>query len=321
MPSPQDFLVKGLLQGVDIAGQVGRGIDGAIHAASEAVTTAVPAGARMVTSLLPLSDTVDKAIIGALDFITQGGMWLAKITATASAQAMLCGAPAWAQATRTGVAVWGTVAELQHGDSSAQFFARCSTGNPFAAHAPLSRAPDVPPVMTLGDEHVTQVADSTAKLILDRIKKFYKRRLGCSAGEVSGLWEQKEDKSEQGDLLDKVRTSRSKRLHAIFTEELSPLETSIRINKAAASLNSEFGTYRHALVGALGGLLAVAWHTGALHSHAAMAWGYITGGVGFALKAGIREARKVVTTVLSWGKQRIQSSFNDLKEEIQESID
>lgn len=194
--NPCAFLGREALRVLDITGQVAQGIDAVVDSAARAVTTAVPAGARVVTSVLPIPDTVDRAVVSSIDFITQSGVWLSKITATASMQALLLGAPAWAQAARSGVAVWGSVSELKHGDSSAQLFARC-----LAESSSGGSSREVPTKPSA--ELITEVADTTAAKLIDRVKSFYRRRLGDSAGDVVGAWERVADPAVRDASLQK----------------------------------------------------------------------------------------------------------------------
>lgn len=358
------------LGALDIAGRVAHGIDSAIDGAANAVTTAVPKGVRLTTSLFPLPDKVDSALVGTIDFITQGGMWLAKITATASIQALLFGAPAWIQAARSGVAVYGTAAELHHGDSSAQFLARCLGETSLPANHreafksyielkkklsaldtndPKSQATalkieeqlsshtlklrnsldlDIINAVLTGSasfakqspEMIKHIADRLAASVVEDVQKFYTRQLGASAGRVSGSWDRAKDKATSASRLQETQEAVAKRLTAIFSEDLSPHETAVRINKIAATLNSSFGTYRYGFIGLLGTTLGVAWHSGVLLSHAAVAWGYITGGIGYAIRVSTSAIRKGVTDALTWGKDKVKDSVDELTSDLKKTI-
>jgi hypothetical protein len=355
---------------LDLAGRVAQGVDSTIESAASLVTTAVPKGARLATSLFPLPDKLDNAFVGTIDFITQGGMWLAKLTATASIQALLYGAPAWTQAVRSGVAVYGTTAALQHGDSSAEFLARClgETSLPakhretFRTHIELKKrlaALDVNDTKSQSSAHEIEhalslstaqlgssidldtvnsafagaasfakqspetskhTAERVAVAIIDDVQKFYLRNVGSSAGKVVGSWDLTKDKAISAMRRQETQDAVAKRLTDLFSQDLSPHETAVRINKIAATLNSSFGTYQHGFIGLLGTALGVAWHSGVLLSHAAVAWGYITGGVGYAIRVSTSAIRKGITNALTWGKDKVKDSVDELTSDLKETI-
>lgn len=358
------------LGGLDLAGRVAQGIDAAIETVADTVSTSVPKGARFTTSLFPLPDKVDNVIVGTIDFITQGGMWLAKITATASVQAFLYGAPAWMQAARTGVAVYGTTAELQHGDTSAQFLARCLGEHSLPAKhretfhgyidlkkkltasaesKPLSRSAAqaleqqlARYTVTLGNsidlslidaalagasaftkqspDTVKHTAEKMAASVLENIEGFYTKHAGRSAGTVSGTWASTKDSASRSARRKQVESDIATRLGSIFSADLSPHETAVKINKIAATLNSSFGTYRQGFIGLLGTTLGIAWHSGVLLSHAAVAWGYITGSVGYVVKVSTNAIRKGITSAVSWGKDKVKDSVDELTSDLKETI-
>jgi hypothetical protein len=358
------------LGALDLTGQVSHGIDAAIEATANAVTTTVPKVARLTTSLFPLPDTVDNAIVGSIDFITQGGMWLAKISASATVQALLFGAPGWIQAARTATAVYGTTAGLQHGDTSAQFLARClgesclpsQHRDTFKAYLDLKKklaavAPDhiaaLPEAnklqqqlsshaVRLGEsvdltavntalsgasafakqspEKIKELSERIAASIVDDVQRFYIQQLGSSAGRVTGTWDNVKDQSTRESRRQETQATVAKRLTGIFSEDLSSHETAVRINKIAASLNSSFGTYRYGFMGLLGTTLGVAWHSGVLLSHAAVAWGYITGGVGYTIRVSTGAIRKGVCNALTWGKDKVKDSVDELTSDLKKTI-
>ncbi len=358
------------LGALDLAGQVSHGIDTIIETAANAVTTTVPKAARLTTSLFPLPDKVDGALVGTIDFITQGGMWLAKITANASVQALLFGAPAWIQAARTATAVYGTTAELQYGDTSAQFLARClgesslpsQHRDAFRAYVELKKKiatidPNDPTSHSTAHElqqqlslhaarlensvelnvvdealsgasafaeqspdAIDKLSDRVAASIVDDVQQFYTRQLGSFAGRVAGAWDNARDQASRESQRQETQATVAKRLSSIFSEDLSSHETAVRINKIAASLNSSFGTYRYGFMGLLGTTLGVAWHSGILLSHAAVAWGYITGGVGYAIRVSTSAIRKGVSNALTWGKDKVKDSVDELTSDLKETI-
>jgi hypothetical protein len=320
VPATADFLQTGALTTLDVVGRVAHGIDDVISGTSNALSTAIPAGAQLATSLLPMPDSLDRSIVGAVEFITSGGMWLAKITATASVQGLLFGLPAWSQAARTGVAVWSTTADLQRGESSSEFFTRCLNVTAQETDIPQIKRAIASPHEAPSPETIKLVADHTATSLINRVRNFYNHRLGRAAGQVEGLWSKAGDATAEAQELHKATEAVSKRLAEIFSGDLPAYQTAVRINKTAATLNAAFGTYHSALKGLLGIAIGAAWHTGALHSYATVAWGYITGGIGYALKVGLQAARRGVSSVVSWGKERVQSSVAELKGEIESSI-
>ncbi len=370
IPELSRFAKTTALGGLDLAGQVARGIDTVIETVADTVSTSVPKGARFTTSLFPLPEKVDNVIVGAIDFITQGGMWLAKITATASVQAFLYGAPAWIQAARTGVAVYGTTAELQHGDTSAQFLARClgehalpakhreafhsyidlkrklmasAESNPLSLSAAraleqqlaryavtLSTSIDLSIIDSAlagasaftkqSPDTVKQTAERMAASVLENIEGFYTQHAGPSAGTVSGTWTSTKDSASRSARRKQVESDIATRLGSIFSADLSPHETAVKINKIAATLNSSFGTYRQGFIGLLGTTLGIAWHSGVLLSHAAVAWGYITGSVGYVVKVSTNAMRKGITSAVSWSKDKVKDSVDELTSDLKETI-
>lgn len=124
MPSVTEGASVAALATVDTAGRTVAVVESALDTTAQTINTVVPATVRTVCSFLPLPGSATSAISTVAEAATTASTWLVNTSLQAGAQAFTFGAPAWSQALRQGIAVSGTTAELQHGDTSQEFLAR-----------------------------------------------------------------------------------------------------------------------------------------------------------------------------------------------------
>jgi hypothetical protein len=310
----------GLISAVDLAGQVADGIEAKIDGAARVVRRGVPASARYTISLFPTPDKVDNTVVNSIDFITQGGTWFAKFTAAMVTQGMLFGVPAWAQAARSGVAVWGVTAALKEQSNGDRLRPEDSAS---VSTAPQIAAPSSASQSTPADksQQVREMAEQAALNLIREVESFYQKRVSNGTAPVLGAWCKLDQPEAQERELRAIQKRLVKRLESIYSGNLSPEQTAVQINKISAILNSGFGTYRSALMGGLGAALGVAWLSGAVRSWGTVAWGYLTGAAGLAMRYSAKALNQAISSGSVFIREQVTSYTDKLKDDIKEAIE
>jgi hypothetical protein len=320
VPKALESARDGLIAAVDLAGQVADGIEAKIDGAARVVRRGVPASARSTISLFPTPDKVDNTVVNSIDFITQGGTWFAKFTAAMVTQGMLFGVPAWAQAARSGIAVWGVTAALkEHGIGDilrAEGNAILTSESGVAAPGSISQ-----PIPADKSQTVREMAERAAVSLIREVESFYQRRVSSDTAPVLGVWRKLDKPEAQERELSAIKRRLVRRLESIYSGDLSPEQTAVQINKISAILNSGFGTYRSALMGGLGAALGVAWLSGAVRSWATVAWGYITGAAGLAVRYSAKALNQAISSGSVFIREQVTSYTDKVKDEIKEAIE
>jgi hypothetical protein len=372
IPKTFEIVKKGGLYLVDISGQVADGIQDKIDSATSSLNKLAPSCARSLISNFPAPDNFDDLAVKSVTFITQGTSALVKLAATTGVQAVLFGAPAYAQALRSVVAVWGVTGGLKEGDDSQQFLARCMakldpdpnsrdtllryvsyrkqlTAESLSSNSPVNLQSNIRPASHLAARSVfsnpavldeidsvldqsssfaknnpdrtKQIAHEIANKLIQEVEQFYQNNLAPDSSTVATSWSKLDSSRGRESELARHQRSIASRLERIFKGDLNPEQTATQINKISALLNSAFGTYRATLRGGTGTLLGVAWMSGALLSWAAVTWGYITGGVGRAVRYSVKEFNKFVASGVTMVHEWIKSYTDELKDGIKEAIE
>lgn len=111
---------------------------------------------------------------------------------------------------------------------------------------------------------IDELATATADRIISRVENYYRNATTGDAAVVKGTWDEKSSPQERDAARNRLRDQISKRLHGVFTKELSSKETMDEIEKVGSDLHNAFGTYRLGFKAAMGSLLGATAITGAL---------------------------------------------------------
>lgn len=111
---------------------------------------------------------------------------------------------------------------------------------------------------------IDTLAETTAERIISRVENYYRNATSGDAEVVKGAWDEKASPQEREAARNRLRDQISKRLHGVFTKELSSQETMDEIEKVGSDLHHAFGTYRMGFKAAMGSVLGATAITGAL---------------------------------------------------------